>query len=67
MRANRVVMAPPALDDNLSLIQRAEDLAVEEFVAQARIEALDVAVLPMAPRLCNDNYRERSASTGMTG
>ena len=33
MRANRVVVAPPALDDNLSLPQRVEDLAIEQFVA----------------------------------
>jgi hypothetical protein len=50
MRANPVVMAPPALDNDLSLAQRVEDLAVEEFVTQARIEALDVAVLPRTAR-----------------
>jgi hypothetical protein len=37
MRANPVVMAPPAFDNDLSLLQRVEDLTVEEFVAQARI------------------------------
>src|SRR5690606_25165485 len=30
------------------LFERVEDLAVEEFVAQASIEALDVAILPWA-------------------
>jgi hypothetical protein len=38
MRANPIVVATPAFDDNLSLAQRVEDLAVEEFVTQARIE-----------------------------
>src|SRR5271163_2242405 len=50
MRANSVVVPTPALDDDLGLAQRVEDLAVEEFVAQARIEALDEAVLPRAAR-----------------
>jgi hypothetical protein len=35
-------MAPPDLDDDLRLTQCVEDLAVEELVAQARIEAFDV-------------------------
>jgi len=50
MRANPIVVAPPAFDDNLSLFQRVEDLAVEELVTQARIEALDIAVLPRTAR-----------------
>jgi hypothetical protein len=32
-------MAPPALDNDLSLAQRVEDLAVEELVTQARMAA----------------------------
>src|SRR6188768_3970514 len=51
MRPDGVVVASPALDDNLRFTQRVEDLAVEEFVAQARIEALDEAVLPWAASL----------------
>jgi len=52
-------MPAPALDDDLRLAQRIEDLAVEKFVAQASIEALDEAVLPWAGgsdvgRLCPD-------------
>ena len=50
MRANPIVMTPPALDDDLRLTQRVEDLTVEEFVTQARIEALNVAVLPRTAR-----------------
>src|SRR5204863_2169020 len=38
----------PALDDDLGFTQRVEDLTVEQFVAQARIEAFDEAVLPRA-------------------
>ena len=48
MRANRIVVTPPALDDDLGFPQRVEDLAVEQLVAQSRIEALDEAVLPGA-------------------
>ena len=57
MRANPIVMTPPALDDDLRLTQRGEDLAVEEFVTQARIEALDVAVLPRTARGDEGGFR----------
>src|SRR6516165_5210362 len=36
----------PALDDDLGLAESVEDFAVEQLVAQAGVEALDVAVLP---------------------
>jgi hypothetical protein len=49
MRANPVVMAPPALDNDLSLAQRVEDLAVEELVTQARMAARSS---PLARRTC---------------
>src|SRR5262245_66539081 len=51
MRPNRIVMASPALDDDLSLAQSVEDLAVEQLIAKAGVEALDVAVLPRAAPL----------------
>ena len=43
-----VVVASPAFDHDLRLTQRIEDLAIEQLVAQARIEAFDEAVLPGA-------------------
>ena len=43
MGTHGVVVTPPALDHDLSLLQGVEDLAVEQLVAQARIEALDIA------------------------
>ena len=46
MRPHSIVMAPPALDDDLGFAKRVEDFAVEKLVAQASIEALDVAILP---------------------
>ena len=39
-----VMMASPAVDEDLGLAQRVEDLTVEQLIAQASIEALDVAV-----------------------
>ena len=51
MRPDRVVVASPALDDDLGLAQSVEDLAIEQFIAKAGVEALDVAVLPRAARL----------------
>ena len=50
MRPDRVVVAPPARDDDLGLAESVEDFAVEQLVAQASVEALDVAVLPGAAR-----------------
>src|SRR5262249_48618613 len=40
-----------ALDDDLGLAQSVEDLAVEQLIAKAGVEALDVAVLPRATPL----------------
>jgi hypothetical protein len=49
MRANRVVVTSPALDDDLGFAQRVEDLAVEQFIAQAGIKAFNKAILPWLP------------------
>src|SRR5947208_3555592 len=45
MWADCIVVAPPALDHDLSFLQRIEDLSLQQLVAQAGVEALDVAVL----------------------
>jgi len=50
MWADRIVLPAPALDDDLSFPQRVEDLAVEQFVSQTGVEALDITVLPWASR-----------------
>jgi hypothetical protein len=44
-------VASPTLDDDLGLTQSVENLAVEQLIAKAGIEALDVAVLPGATPL----------------
>src|SRR3974377_2399351 len=49
--ADRVVVPPPALDDDLSFSQRVEDLAIEQFISKTSIEAFDLNVLPRAARL----------------
>src|SRR5437764_10093633 len=46
MRANHIVVPSPTLDDDLGLAQGVEDLAIEKLVAQPRIKAFDVSVLP---------------------
>ena len=46
MRPDSVVVTTPALDDDLRLAHGVEDLAIEQLVAQARVEAFDKAVLP---------------------
>ena len=43
-------MTPPAFNHDTRFFKRIENLAVEQFIAQARIEALDKAVLPWAAR-----------------
>ena len=43
-------MAAPALDDDFRLGQAVEDLAVEQLVAELRVEALAVSVLPGRPK-----------------
>src|SRR6476469_2183723 len=51
MRPDRVVVASPALDDDLRLADSVENLAVEQLIAKAGVETLDVAVLPGAAPL----------------
>ena len=51
MWPDRIVVASPALDDDLGLTQGIEDLAVEQLITQPRIERFDIAVLPGTARL----------------
>lgn len=39
-------MLPPPFDDDLDLLQRAEDFSIEQFIAKLRVEALAIAILP---------------------
>ena len=59
MRPDCIKVAPPTFDDDLGLAQRIEDFAIEQFITQACVEALDVAVFPWTAwldigRLCAD-------------
>ncbi len=47
MRSDCIEVTPPTFDDDLGLAQRVEDFAIEQFIAQACVEALDSA-LPLA-------------------
>lgn len=51
MRAQSVVMIAPPARDAADLLQTVEDLAIEQFITQAGIEALDIAVFPRATGL----------------
>ena len=46
MRSDRIVMLAPSFDDDLRLLKRVEDFAIEELIAQLGVEALAIAVLP---------------------
>src|ERR1022692_1431291 len=58
VRPLRVVFHAPPLRQNLWLLQRVEDLAVQELIAQLSIETLTVPVLPWTPRF--DVHRPRA-------
>ena len=60
MRPHRVVFHTPPLRQNLCLLQRVKDLAIQELIAQLSIEALTIPVLPGTPRL--DVQRPRAHS-----
>src|ERR1035437_3999020 len=51
VRPLRVIFHPPPLRQNLCLLQRIKDLAVQKLIAQLPVETLTVPVLPRTPRL----------------
>src|SRR5918998_1065305 len=51
MRAHRVVVPTPVLDDHLCLLQCVEDLSFQKLIPKLRVEALARAVLPRTARL----------------
>ena len=48
MWSDRVVITPPAFDNDPSLTKRVKDFAIEKLIAQSCIEALNEAILPRA-------------------
>ena len=60
MRPLGVVVAPPFLDDARCLSGTIEDLTVEQFVTQLRVEALAAAVLPGAAGFDEGGFRTDS-------
>src|SRR5262245_15759653 len=67
MRPDRIVIAPPAFDDDLSFVEGVEDLAIEQLIAQARVEALDVAVLPRTAPLDVGSLGAESGDPSLDG
>ena len=45
MWSDHIVVAPPALVDDLGLPQRVENFAIEQFIAKACVETFDAVVL----------------------
>src|SRR5215204_6143994 len=43
---DRIVMPSPAFDDDLSLLQGGEDLAIQQLVSEPGVERLHIPVLP---------------------
>jgi hypothetical protein len=50
MRAFGVVIASPALDYDPRFLERVEDFAIEQFITQTSVKALDEAILPRAAK-----------------
>ncbi len=61
MGSNGIVQPSPLLDEDNSLGQRVEDLAVEELLPQFAVEALIVAVLSRTSRLDEERLHADSA------
>src|SRR5262245_61236387 len=67
MGSHAIVMLTPALDHDLRLLQRREDLTIEKLVAQSPVEALHVAVLPWAAALDVGRPRANRANPALHG
>ena len=52
-----VVRLPPSFDQDLSLLEGVEDLAVKEFISQLAVEGFIVAVLPRAAPIFTGTIR----------
>lgn len=50
MRPGGVIVPPPGLDEHLGFLQCVEHLPIQELVAELRVKALAVSVLPRASR-----------------
>ena len=46
VRSDRILVDTPLLDDDFGLRQRVEDFPIEQFIAEACVEAFAVAIFP---------------------
>ena len=70
MRTEVVVLVAPGLDHDPRLVERVEDLTVQELAPKLAVEALDVAVLPGRARLDEerlDAYSSQPCPDGFRG
>ena len=60
----------PALDQNLGLVERGEDFAIQQLIAQLGVKALVIAILPRAAGFDKkrfDTNAAKPASHGLGG
>ena len=56
-----IVVTSPGLDDDSGLLQRVEDLAVQQLIPELSVERLGVAVLPGRARFDEEGLRADAA------
>ena len=56
MWPDRIVVVSPAFDEHLGLLQRVEDLSIEQLVSELPIEGLVEPVLPWASGLDEQGF-----------
>ena len=64
MRPLVIVLPAPVLSQSLGFAEVAEDLGVQELIAQAGVEGFGVAVLPGGARLEGYIYPDRRLESG---
>ena len=67
MGPHGVVVTPPAFDYDLGFGEGVEEFAIEQLIAQTRIEGLDEAVLPRAARRNVGGFRPDSGNPFLHG
>ena len=67
MRADGIVVAPPVFDKNLGLLQGVEDLSIQQFIAQPRVEPYRVRERPSYLSPASGIERRVTAHSGRVG
>lgn len=59
-----IILLPPPGRQHLGLLQRGEDLAIEQFISEFPVEALDIPVLPRAATLDEERLDAQPGEPG---